>query len=192
MKDQASATLELAQYVGNAISTDINRIISKDNGLAGRLVLAYWNTGGYQREYFRKGWMLAPSLSWQLSPNHKLVAKAEIVRNDESTALSVPLDPSVGSDGYAVIARGLPRDWSFGSDQDHRVRETERITLELLSTLNDHITSRLMLSGNHVLREDQGGSTASIFWPVNGVLTAFNPTRNPLTGKRARFASTAR
>jgi len=183
MKDQASATLELAQNVGNAISTDINRIISKDKGIAGRLVLAYWNTGGYQREYFRKGWMLAPSLSWQLSPNHKLVAKVEIVRNDESTALSVPLDPSVGSDGYARIARGLPRNWSFGSDQDHRVRETERLTLELLSTLSEHITSRLMVSGNHVLREDQGNSTAAIFWPVNGVLTAFNPTRNPTTGK---------
>lgn len=183
MKDQSSATLELAQYVGNAISTDINRIISDKNGVAGRLVLAYWNTGGFQREYFRKGWMLAPSVSWQLSPNHKLIAKAEFVRNDESTALSVPLDPAVGSDDYARIARGLPDDWSFGSDQDHRVRETERVTLELLSTLSDHITSRLMLSGNHILREDQGGSTASIFWPVNGVLTAFNPTRNPSTGK---------
>ena len=183
MKDQASATLELAQYVGNAISTDINRVISQDKGIASRLVLAYWNTGGYQREYFRKGWMLAPSVSWQLSPNQKLIAKVELVHNDESTALSVPLDPSVGSDDYARIARGLPRNWSFGSDQDHRVRETERITLELLSTLNDHLTSRLMLSGDHILREDQGGSTASIFWPVNGVLTAFNPTRNPYTGK---------
>src|ERR1044071_7305947 len=44
-KDQASATLELAQYVGNAISTDINRVLSADHGIAGRLVLAYWNTG---------------------------------------------------------------------------------------------------------------------------------------------------
>ncbi|HWA27511.1 MAG TPA: TonB-dependent receptor plug domain-containing protein [Lacunisphaera sp.] len=183
MKDQASATLELAQYVGNAVSTDINRVISADKGIAGRLVAAYWDTDGFQREYFRKGWMLAPSLSWQLSPDHKLIAKAEFVHNDESTALSVPLDPRVGSDDYARIAQGLPDDWSFGSGQDHRVRETERITLELLSTLNDHITSRLMVSANHVLREDQGGSSASIFWPVNGVLTAFNPTRNPYTGK---------
>jgi iron complex outermembrane receptor protein len=183
MKNQASATLELAQYVGNAISTDINRIISEDKGIAGRLVLAYWNTDGFQREYFRKGWMLAPSLSWQLSPDHKLVAKVEIVRNDESTALSVPLDPAVGSDHYARLARGLPDDWSFGSSQDHRVRETERLTLELLSTLSQHITSRLVLSANHVVREDQGGSTGAIFWPVNGVLTAFNPTRNPFTGK---------
>jgi iron complex outermembrane receptor protein len=183
MKDQQSTTLELAQYIGNAISTDINRIISQDKGIAGRLVAAYWDSDAYQRGFFRKGYMFAPSVSWQLSPSSKLIAKYEFVHNDESTAISVPIDPGVGSDGYAVIARGLPRDWSFLGDQDHRVRETHRVTLELLSTLNDHITSRLMASADHISRIDQGGSSASIFWPVNGVLTAFNPTRNPFTGK---------
>jgi iron complex outermembrane receptor protein len=184
MKDQASATLELAQYIGNALSFDINRIASQNKGVAARLVAAYWNSNGYQRNYFRKGWMLAPSLSWQLNPNHKFVAKAEFVHNDESTALSVPIDPSVGSDGYALIARGLPRDFSFGSGQDHRVRETARLTLELLSTLSDHVTSRLMGSADHILREDQGGSSAAIFFPNgSGGFAAFNPTRNPFTGK---------
>jgi len=146
-------------------------------------VAAYWDTGGYQKNYFRKGYMIAPSFSWQLSPTSKFIAKLEVVHNDESTAISVPIDPSVGSDGYAMIARGLPRDFSFGSDQDHRVRDTARLTFELLTTLSEHITSRLMLSGDQIIRKDQGGSTASIFWPVNGVLTAFNPTRNPSTGK---------
>ncbi|MES1167903.1 MAG: hypothetical protein ABUL61_01910, partial [Oleiharenicola lentus] len=65
------------------------------------------------------------------------------MHNEETPALSVPLDPSVGSANYAVLARGLPRDWSFGSDQDIRVRETERVTMELYSTFNDHVTSRL-------------------------------------------------
>ncbi len=183
MKDQASATLELAQYIGNAISTDINRVISQDKGIAARVVAAYWNSDGYQRNFYRTGYMFAPSISWQLSPTTKIIAKAEIVHNNESPAISVPIDPAVGSDGYAQIARGLPRDFSFGSDQDKRIRDTARLTLELLTTLNDHITSRLMISGDQILRKDQGGSTASIFWPVNGVLTAFNPTRNPYTGK---------
>jgi iron complex outermembrane recepter protein len=183
MKDQASVTLELAQYVGNAVSTDINRVISQEKGIAGRVVAAYWDTDGYQKNYFRKGFMFAPSFSWQLSPTTKFVAKAEFVHNEESPAISVPIDPAVGSDGYAIIARGLPRDFSFGSDNDKRERETARVTLELLTTLNDHVTSRLMLSGDQIIRKDQGGSTASIFWPVNGVLTAFNPTRNPFTGK---------
>jgi iron complex outermembrane receptor protein len=41
-----------------------------------------------------------------------------------------------------------------------------------------------MLSGDHILREDQGGSSASIFVPNgSGGLVAFNPTRNPFTGK---------
>ncbi len=183
MKNQQSITLELAQYIGNAISTDLNYVLSQEKGTAARFVAAYWDSDGYTKNFFRKGWEFAPSFSWQLSPNNKFIAKAEFVHNDESTAVSVPLDPAVGSDDYAVLARGLPRDWSFGNDQDHRVRETQRVTLELYSTLNDHVTSRLMLSGDHILREDQGGSTASIFWPVNGVLTAFNPTRNPYTGK---------
>ncbi len=182
MKNQQSVQLELAQYIGNAVSTDLNYVLSQDKGVAVRFIGAYWDSDGYTKNFFRKGWEFAPSISWQLSPNNKFVAKAEFVHNEETPALSIPLDPAVGSANYAVLARGLPRDWSFGSDQDIRVRETERVTLELHSTLNDYITSRLMLSGNHVLREDQGGTTAAIFWPVNGVLTAFNPTRNPYTG----------
>ena len=183
MKDQASATLELAEYLSNAFSTDINRIISQEKGIAGRVVAAYWNSDGYQKNFFRKGYMFAPSISWELSPTSKLTAKAEFVHNNESTGISVPIDPAIGSDGYAVIARGLPRDYGFGNDQDHRVRDTARLTFELLTTLNDHVTSRLMLSGDQIIRKDQGGSSAAIFWPVNGVLTAFNPTRNPYTGK---------
>ena len=184
MKDQSSVTLELAEYIGNAISTDYNRIISQDKGIAARVVAAYWDSKGYQRGFFRKGYMLAPSVSWQLSPTSKFIAKYEFVHNDESTGISVPIDPSVGSDGYAVIARGLPRDWSFLSGQDHRIRETHRVTFELLTTLSEHITSRLMLSGDHILREDQGGSSASVFFPNgSGGFAAFNPTRNPYTGK---------
>ncbi len=184
MKDQQSVTLELAQYIGNALSVDTNRIVSQEKGIAARMVAAYWDSTGYYDHFFRKGYMFAPSVSWQLSPTTKFVAKFEAVHNNESTGYGQPIDPAVGSDGYAVLARGLPRSWGFGSAQDHRVRDTTRVTLELHSTLNDHITSRLMLSGDHIQRIDQGGTSASIFWPnSSGVLTAFNPTRNPNTGK---------
>src|SRR5882762_8626828 len=40
MKDQQSATLELSQYFGRAVSTDINRIVSKEKGIAVRFVAA--------------------------------------------------------------------------------------------------------------------------------------------------------
>ena len=185
MKDQQSATLELSQYFGNAISTDINRVISQKKGIAARFVAAFWDSTGYQRQSFRKGYEFAPSISWQLSPANKLTVKAELVQNREMLAYSVPIDPSVGSDGYAKIATGLPRDWSFANkNQDFRHRHTERVTMELLSTLSDHITSRLMLSADHVTRLDQGGTSAAIFTPnSSGTLVAFNPTRNPFTGK---------
>ncbi|MES1168759.1 MAG: hypothetical protein ABUL61_06280, partial [Oleiharenicola lentus] len=180
-------TLELSQYIGNAISTDINRVISAKMGIAARFVAAYWNSDGYQKNHFREGYMFAPSISWQLSPNNKLVVKAEFVQNRETNGTALPIDPSIGSDGYAIIAKGLPRDFSFGADNrsDIRHRRTDRVTLELLSTLNEHVTSRLLLSGDHVLREDQGGTSAAIFYPdpVTGALVAFNPTRNPYTGK---------
>jgi iron complex outermembrane receptor protein len=184
MKDQQSVTLELAQYIGNALSTDINRIISQDKGIAMRMIAAYWDSEGYTKNFYRKGWQLAPSVSWQLSPNHKLIIKGEFVHNSETPGLSVPLDPAVGSDGYAVLARGLPRDFSFGSDLDYRIRKTRRVNFELLSTLSDNITSRLMVSGNHVVREEYGGTSAAIFFPNgSGGFVAFNPTRNPFTGK---------
>jgi iron complex outermembrane recepter protein len=155
-KNQSSSTLELAQYYGNAVSFDVNRVLSKnDSSMAARLV--------------------APSFSWQLSPAHKLIIKGEFMQNREAIISGLPIDPSVGSDGYARIVTGLPRDWSFGDHSDFRHRATERITMELLSTLNDHVTSRLQLMANHVTREDTGGMGAAIA----GVGT----TRNPNTGK---------
>src|SRR5476649_1187359 len=186
MKNSQSATLELAQYFGTAFNTDVNRVLSLEKGLAARVVAAVWESRGYQKNTFRHGYEFAPSISWQLSPTSKLVVKGEFVQNREIPGFGVPIDPAIGSDGYAQIARGLPRDWSFsgGEAYDHRHRRTDRVTAELLTTLSDHITSRLMFSADHILREDQGGTSASIFWPnAAGVLTAFNPTRNPFTGK---------
>ena len=130
MKDQSSTTLELAQYFGTAISTDTTRIVSQDKGIAARLVAAYWDSKGYQKNLFRRGFMFAPSVSWQFAPNHKLVGKFEYVRNLESVGLGQPIDPAVGSDDYASLARGLPKDWSFGSDEDHRKRQTARVTVK--------------------------------------------------------------
>ena len=183
MQNQASLTLDLAEYVGNAISTDFNRVISKEKGEAFRLVAAVWKNDGYKKNFFKNGWEIAPSFSWQLSPAAQLIVKADFVHNDESQAGSLPLDPSIGSTDYAKIAGILPRDFSFANDQDHRVRQTERLTMELLTTLSDHITSRLMLSGDHISRKDQGGGSASIFFPNGaGGYVAFNPTRNPFTG----------
>jgi iron complex outermembrane receptor protein len=176
-KDQTSVTLELAQYYGNAISVDTNRVLSKHDGsMAFRLVAAYWNnTHGYADNQFRNGYLVAPSFSWQLSPAHKLIVKAEFMQSRESITSGLPIDPSVGSDGYARIITGLPRDWSFGGDDDFRHRATERITAELLSNLGDHVTSRLQLMANHVTREDTGGAGAAI--------AGFSTTRNPFTGK---------
>ncbi len=184
MQNQAQLTLDLAQYVGNAISTDFNRVISKDGGQAFRIVAAVWKNDGYKKNFFKDGWEVAPSYSWQLSPHAQLILKADLVHNNESQVGSLPLDPSVGSDDYAKVAGVLPLDFSFGNDQDNRVRDTQRVTMELLTTLSDHITSRLMLSGDHISRKDQGGSSASIFFPNgSGGYVAFNPTRNPYTGK---------
>ncbi|MFZ5496212.1 MAG: TonB-dependent siderophore receptor [Verrucomicrobiota bacterium] len=175
MKNQASATLELAQYKGNAFSFDVNRILSQDKGIAARLVAAVWKNDGYSKNYFRDGYLVAPSLSWELSPAHKLTVKAEVMRNQETNGVFLPIDPSVGSDDYAIVAKGLPRDWSFGDKQDRRDRETERVTFELLSELGQHVSSRLQFTANHVVREDQGGTSGSI--------VGITITRNPTTGK---------
>jgi iron complex outermembrane receptor protein len=175
MKDQASVTLDLGQYFTNAVSTDVNRVLTKK--IAARFVAAYWDSDGYAKNQFRAGYLFAPSLSWQLSPTNKLVVKAEFMQNRETNLGGLPLDPSIGSDGYAIIAKGLPRDWSFGGDDgfDARHRATERITMELFSELGEHVSSRLQLMANHVTREDAGGTS--------GAILGTSGSRNPNTGK---------
>ncbi len=177
MRNQGSVTLELAQYLGNAVSLDVNRVVSDERGMAVRLVAALWNNEGYMRNHVRDGLMFAPSFAWQLNRDHKFIAKLEIMRNDEGHIGGLPLDPSIGSRDYARIARGLPRDWTFGDGKlDIRHRETERLTLELLSTLSSNVTSRLQVIGNHVVREDEGGTGAAI------IGAGATGSRNPNTG----------
>ena len=175
MKDQASISLQLGQYFSNAFSTDINRVLGK--GMAARFVGAVWDSDGYARNQFRRGYLFAPSFSWQLSPNNRLVIKAEIMQNRETNLGGLPLDPSVGSNNYAIIAKGLPRDWSFGDSDgfDMRHRATERVTAELFSDLGEHVSSRLQLMANHVTREDTGGTS--------GAIKGTSGSRNPNTGK---------
>ena len=174
-KNASTITLGLSQYSGNTFALDANRVLSKDGKMAARLVYAAWRTDYYINGQYRNGYELAPSFSYQLSPANKLTLKADFVQNRETNLGGVPIDPAVGSGQVARIPRGLPRDFQFGDDTDTRHRSTERVSAELLSTLNDHISSRLYLMANHVRRYDIGGTGA-------GLTNAGGGSRNPFTG----------
>src|SRR5690606_5784695 len=118
-------------------------VLDTKNNLAFRLVGAYYRNDLYIKNHYRNGYLIAPSFSVDLSPVHKLTIKAEFVQNRETNLGGLPIDPAVSSNQVAKIARGLPRNWSFGNDEDSRHRSTERVSAELLSTLGDHVTSRL-------------------------------------------------
>jgi iron complex outermembrane receptor protein len=188
-RDAASVTLELAQYNGNDVSFDVNRVLNEKNHMAVRLVGGVWrNNNMYIRNMFRNGYEISPSFSVELSPTQKLTLKADFLQNRETNMGGLPIDPSVGSTGYAVVARGLPRDWSFGNQDDSRHRSTERLSAELLSTLGEHVTSRFYVMGDHVRRIDVGGTNdamANIGTTPTGVPASFalnGGTRNPSTG----------
>lgn len=174
-QNKNSVTLELAQYFGNAVSTDVNRVLNAKGTIAARLVAAYWRNDGYIKNHYRNGYLVAPSLTMKLSPNQTLTVKAEVMMNRETNLGGLPLDPTVGSNDNARIARGLPRDWSFGNVDDTRRRSTQRLSFELLSTLGDHVTSRLYVMGDQVLRNDVGGTGAALGGAGGG-------SRNPFTG----------
>ena len=143
--------------------------------MAARLVYALWRTDYYIKGQYRNGYELAPSFSYQLTPAHKLTLKADFVQNRETNLGGLPIDPSVGGTQYARIPRGLPRDWQFGDDTDTRHRSTERASAELLSTLGEHVSSRLYFMANHIRRYDIGGTSA-------GLTNAGGGSRNPFTG----------
>ena len=177
-RDAASMTVELAQYNGNAVSFDENKVFNSKT--YARVIAAFWyNDNLYIKDQFRHGYMLAPSVSYQISADHKLTVKAEIVDNHETNLAGMPLDPSVGSDGIATIARGLPRNWSFGNDDDERHRQTQRLTGELLSTLGEHVSSRLMVSGDHIRRVDIGGTGAAVAGTGGGSVNPFTGLYEP-------------
>ncbi len=171
-----SLTLNLAQYQGNDFGFDVNRVINEKNHMAFRVAGGYWrNTHMYIDRMFRIGYEISPSFSVELSPTQKLILKADFLQNRETNLGGLPIDPSVGSTGTAFIARGLPHDWSFGNQDDCRHRSTERFSAELLSTLGDHVTSRLYMMGDHVRRIDVGGTNDAIAGVGGG-------SRNPSTG----------
>jgi len=174
-KNAASITLGASHYSGNTFDLDYNRVLSKDGKAAMRLVYSLWRTDYYVKGQYRNGYEIAPSFSYQLSPQHKLTLKADFVQNRETNLGGLPLDPSIGYNQYAAIPRGLPRDWQFGNDIDTRHRSTERGSFELLSTLGSHVTSRLYGMADHVRRYDIGGTAA-------GLTNGGGGSRNPFTG----------
>jgi len=174
-QNRTNVTLELAQYFGNALSADVNRVLNPNGTMAARVVAAYWRNDGYIKNQYRNGYLVAPSFTLKLSPTETLTIKAEAVQNRETNLGGLPVDPSIGSNDYARIARGLPRDWSFGNDADSRHRSTQRLSFELQSIFGDHVTSRLYVMGDHVLRYDVGSTAAGLGGAGGG-------SRNPFTG----------
>jgi len=174
-KDMAQVTLELAQYYGNDVNFDVNRVLNDKSGLAVRFVGAYWRNDYYIQNQYRNGYLFAPSISLNLSPTTKLTIKGEAVQNRETNGVGLPVDPSVGSNNTAIILRGFARDFSVADEEDTRHRSTERISGELLSTLGDHVTSRLYLMADHVRRYDVGSGGF-------GLTGAGGGSTNPNTG----------
>ena len=175
-RNAQSTTLNLAQYQGNDVGFDINRVLDEKNHMAARLVGGYWrNTNMYIKAMFRIGYELAPSFSVELSPTEKLTLKADFLQNRETNLGGLPIDPTTGSTNTAIIARGLPHDWSFGNKDDCRHRSTERMSAELDSTFGDHVSSRFYLMADHVRRIDVGGTNDAIANIGGG-------SRNPSTG----------
>jgi iron complex outermembrane recepter protein len=184
-------TFDYSPNMGRDVWFDVNRVLTKDGKMAARFIAAYWNSEFYIKDHFRKGYEISPSFFYQISQHNKLTLKADFVLNRETNLGGLPIDPSVGYGGVARIAPGLPRDWQFGNDMDSRKRTTQRATAELLSTLNDHVTSRLLFMVDHVRRHDVGGTSAGLpTTPINnlGVIT-YTPgqsgggTVNPRTGQ---------
>lgn len=174
-QNKGTVTLELAQYMGNDVNIDYNRVLDANGNMAARVVAAYWRNNGYIKNHFRNGWEFAPSFSWKINPMHTLTVKADLMQNHETNLAGLPVDPSVGSNDYARIARGLPRDWSFGNDEDSRHRGTQRLSFDLYSRFGEHVTAHLYLMGDHILRHDTGGTGAAVAGAGGG-------SRNPFTG----------
>ncbi|OAM88432.1 hypothetical protein AW736_17245 [Termitidicoccus mucosus] len=181
--NQITVTGGLAQYMGNGADIDINRVLDPAGSMAARLVAAWWYDDLYAKNQYRHGWLVAPSFSLRLSPQHKLILKAEFLDNRETNLSGLPLDPHVGTRDSARRAAGLPRDWSFGDDSDSRHRSTERVSAELLSTLGSRVTMRLYVMGDHVRRKDAGGTGAAIkYLDSLGNTVTETGSRNPFTG----------
>lgn len=177
-RNKQSVSLELGQYNGNALSIDVNQVLSPK--VSARLVAAYWrNDNMYFKDQFRRGYQLAPSIAFRFNKDHKLTLKAELVDNHETNLGGVPLDPLSGTNTEAAIARGLPRNWTFGSDNDDRLRQSQRLTAELLSNFGSHVSSRLMVAINHVKRLDVGGTGASITNAGGGSVNPFTGAYEP-------------
>ncbi len=158
-RNSESVTIDLAQYLGNDVNIDVNRVLDAKDHMAVRLVATYWrNDNMYIKNQYRNGYEISPSFSVELTPTEKLTLKADFLQNRETDLGGVPMDPSIGSDQDAVIARGVPRNWSFGDAADSRHRTTERVSTELDSALGDHVSSRLYAMGDHVRRIDVGGT----------------------------------
>lgn len=179
--DFGTFNLTFKEYLNREASIDVNRVF--DHGKSAvRLVVSGWDADGYYANQFRQGWLVAPSFTHVFGNDVQFTSKLETLYNKESQGIGAVIDPSVGTDGYAVVLKGLPRNNSWVPHSDNRERRELRWTNELDFKLGDSISARLWLMYDHAERDDQGA-------PGGVPAVGYQGSRDPLTGKWVPFTT---
>ncbi|HRE83696.1 MAG TPA: TonB-dependent receptor plug domain-containing protein [Opitutaceae bacterium] len=181
-----SVSLVVKTYLGSQATADVNRVFN-DKKSAVRVVASAWDSDGYFRGQFRKGYLIAPSFTHVFKNGVEFTSKLEDLYNEETQGVGAVIDPSVGSGQYARVAPGVPRNNSWVPESDSRRRWETRWTNELRIPIGDVISSRLWFMADHAERNDRGA-------PGGTPAVGFQGARNPLTGMWEpfkTFASTA-
>ena len=97
---------------------DVNGALDEERNLLGRLNVVSENNGSFRDHVGNEKYLVAPSLSWQLNPDTRLLIESEFVRNNSvfDRGLVVP------QDGRSAPSRstfyGEPNDGHIDNDND--------------------------------------------------------------------------
>ncbi len=174
-KNDTSLSLIFKEYLTREASLDVNRVFAGGKSAA-RLVVSGWNADGYFANQYRQGWLIAPSFTHIFGADTQFTSKVEMLYNRETQGVGTVIDPSVGTDGYAFVQKGMPRNNSWVPDTDNRERRELRWTNELDFRLGESVSARLWMMYDHAERDDQGA-------PGGVPAVGYQGNRDPRTGK---------
>ena len=141
--------------------------------LAYRLIASVRDYDGYYDGTQTSSYMVAPALTYQFSPETKLVVQGEIKQWRTTNYLGLPIDPSAGTNNTARLLAGISDKLGIVADADaYREEDTQEFRAFFTTNVTEHLSTRvaarLVYIDGHFTQLVTGGAAGGNVNPLTG------------------------
>jgi iron complex outermembrane receptor protein len=143
-KPSGRVSVQTGEYDANRVQFDQTGPLALGTlPLAYRIVAAAQDSEGPFDNFYRKSFLVSPSLTVRPFARTEITAQGEYYNWESLTYSGLPLDPSVGTNDRARIWDGLDENLGIYQPDEHRAEERSRLSLFGTTMLGEHLAIRV-------------------------------------------------